>query len=75
MTLNTLGVIIDSKLLWSKHFDNITARAKQYIMQIMGALCKKLGPKPKLVRWLYTAIVRPRLSYAAMTWSHNIKKY
>ena len=43
-------------------------------MQMMGALRKKWGPKPRLVRWIYTAIVRPRLSYAAMTWSHSIIK-
>ena len=69
-----LGVLIDSKLLWTKHFNNITTRAKQYMMQMMGALCKKWGPKPRLVRWIYTAIVRPRLSYAAMTWSHSINQ-
>ena len=27
-----LGVSIDSKLLWTKHFNNITTRAKQYMM-------------------------------------------
>ena len=69
-----LGVLIDSKLLWTKHFNNITTRAKQYMMQMMGALCKKWGPKPRLVRWIYTAIVRPRLSYAAMTWSNSINQ-
>ena len=67
-----LGVTLGSKLLWTNHFNNITARAKQYMMQLMGALSKRWGPKPKLVRWLYTAIVRPRLCYAALVWSHNI---
>ena len=50
-----LGVQLDSKLLWTKHFNIITAKAKQYMMQLMGALCKKWGPKLRLVRWLYTA--------------------
>ena len=40
----------------------------------MSALSKKWGPKPKLVRWIYTAIVRPRLAYASMVWSHNINQ-
>ena len=69
-----MGVEIDYKLLWTTHFNKIAARAKQYMMQMMGALNKRWGPKPKLVRWIYTAIVRPRLCYAAMVWSHNINQ-
>ena len=41
---------------------------------MIGALSKRWGPKPKLVRWIYTAIVRPRLCYAAMVWSHSINQ-
>ena len=28
------------------------------------------GPKPKLMRWVYTSIIRPRLTYGAMIWGH-----
>ena len=44
-----LGVHIDSKLLWSTHFDKIAAKAKQYLMQLMGSLSKKWGPKPNII--------------------------
>ena len=67
-----LGVTLDSKLTWTTHFNKITARGKQYLMQIMNALNKTWGPKPTLVRWIFTAIVRPRISYACMIWSHTI---
>ena len=69
-----LGVQLDLKLNWSLHFGNVAKRAKQYLMQIMSSINKKWGPKPKLVRWIYIAIVRPRLIYAAMVWSHNINQ-
>ena len=62
-----LGVQIDYRLAWNIHFAQITKRAKQYLMQLMGALNKRWGPKPKLVRWIYTAIVRPmQLWYGAI---------
>ena len=68
------GVQLDSKLLWTTHFNKVAARPKQYLMQLMGALNKKWGPKPKLVRWIYIAIVRPRITFAALVWSHNINQ-
>ena len=59
-----LGVQLDSKLTWNSHFDNV-GKAKRYLCQLVGALSKYWGPKPRLVRWIYTAIVRPRITYAA----------
>ena len=31
------------------------------------------GPKPRLMKWIYTGIIRPRLTYGAMIWSHCTK--
>ena len=67
-----LGVTLDSKLTWNTHFNNVATRGKQYLMQIMNALNKTWGPKPSMVRWIYTSIVRTRTTYAAMVWSHSI---
>ena len=67
-----LGVQIDNKLNWNQHFDKVTTRAKQYIAGLARSLNKTWGPNPKIARWLYTAIVRPRLSYASIAWAHSI---
>ena len=32
------------------------------------------GPKPNLVKWMYTAIVRPRILYAYHAWGHKATK-
>ena len=32
---------------------------------------KAWGPKPNYIRWIYTAIVRPKLTYAALLWGHS----
>ena len=31
------------------------------------------GPKPRLAKWLFTGIIRPKLSYASMAWGHAIQ--
>ena len=34
---------------------------------------KAWGPKPTYIRWIYTAIVRPKLTYAAISWGHSTR--
>ena len=31
---------------------------------------KAWGPKPTYIRWIYVAIVRPKLGYASLSWGH-----
>ena len=69
-----LGLTLDDKLSWTEHFNKITKRAKQYMMQLLGTFCKSWGPKPNLVKWVYGSIVLARLCYAPMTWGYNIKQ-
>ena len=42
---------------------------------MMSAVNKYWGPKPKLIRWIYTSIIRPRITYSAMTWGHSAQSY
>ena len=32
------------------------------------------GPKPKLMKWTYTGIIRPKLIYRCLVWGHKITK-
>ena len=56
-----LGVTLDDKLLWSTHWKNVLKRAKQYLFMILPHVTKKWGPKPIYIKWIYTAIIRPRI--------------
>ena len=68
-----MGVQLDSKLTWNTHFDITVSKAKRYLCQLVGALNKYWGPQPKLVKWIFTAVVKPRITYAALTWAHSIQ--
>ena len=34
---------------------------------------KAWGPKPTYIRWIYTAILQPKLTYAALLWGHSTR--
>ena len=68
-----LGVILDNKLLWNKHIENITNRAKQFLFSLRRAVSKKWGPKTKYMKWAYKAIVQSRLFYGCIVWRPSLQ--
>ena len=38
---------------------------------LKNSVKKAWGPKPTFIRWVYIAIVRPRLCYGAIVWGHT----
>ena len=66
-----LGVTLDSKLTWSVHFNNQITKCKKYLHMLQKGVKKSRGPKPAYIRYIYTAIVRPKLTYAALSWGHS----
>ena len=66
-----LGVTLDSKLHWNAHINEKIAKSKKYLSKIAHITRNNWGPKPKLMRWAYTGIVRPMLCYGAMIWGHR----
>jgi ribonuclease HI len=63
-----LGVILDSKLSWRPHCQDRVRKATIALMQCRRAIGKSWGLKPRQALWIYTAIVRPILAYAAVVW-------
>jgi ribonuclease HI len=70
-----LGVKFTDQLKWTDHFKMVFDRAKRDMVQISKALQKKYGPSPKLTHWIYTGIIRPKITYAAHIWCGNISNY
>ena len=74
MELSTkfLGVYLDSKLTWNEHITKMCKKAKGILMLCRRAVGPTWGFTPKTMKWIYTAIVRPCLSYGAVVWINGI---
>lgn len=72
-----LGVILDSKLNWIENLKERVRKAYAALYSCQKLVGKKWGLKPKLFHWLYTAVVRPVVSYGCHVWwpVTDIKKY
>jgi len=70
-----LGVLLTDQLKWTDHFNMVFHRAKRDMVTINKALLKTHGPSPKLVHWIYTGVIRPKITYAAHIWCGNISNY
>ena len=63
-----LGVIFDCKLNWNAHLERVISKATASLFTCKRMVGNMWGLKPKMMLWIYTAIVRPILSYAAIVW-------
>ncbi len=68
-----LGITLDNKLTWNEHVDKLQTKAKRILMQRRKAVGPTWGFTPKTMKWIYTAVVRPVLSYGAVIWLNGVK--
>ena len=66
-----LGVKLDRKLHWREHMSDKVDKGKRYLLKLANLTRKAWGPKPKLMRWAFTGVVRPMISYGALVWAHE----
>ena len=59
---------MDKKLSWTEHVNTKLKLAKRTLMLARSSFGSFWGPKPQLIKWLYTAVVRPLVSYACIIW-------
>ena len=69
-----LGVVLDTKLSWKPHVKAQVKKAKASLMIGRRMIGKRWGLSPKVTHWLYTAIVRPMLTYGAVVWINCLNK-
>jgi hypothetical protein len=63
-----LGVKIDRKLNWVSHITEKCKEAKRRLMILRNKLGKMWGPKPKIMKWIWTGIIQPTITYACHVW-------
>ena len=62
-----LGVTLDNKLTWKTQIENKTVACKKLMIMLNSNLRGMQAPKPKLSKWAYTGVVRPKMLYACVT--------
>lgn len=63
-----LGVTLDKKLNWNSHLEQAIKKGTTALWACKKTIGKKWGLRPSMTHWIYTAIVRPRVTYASMIW-------
>ena len=71
-SMRYLGVTLDVKLNWTEHFNKTISECKKTLMYTSTVIRKQWGPRPQLSKWLFTGIIRPKLSYASLAWGHTL---
>lgn len=69
-----LGLVLTETLDWKPHFEEKFSKAKSQMVQINKSLGKAWGPSPKLTHWMYTSIIRPKITYGCHIWCHKLPK-
>lgn len=72
-TVKYLGVLLDSKLNWKRHIEVKLNKAISALMICRKVAGTKWGLVPKMICWMYKAIVLPAFSYASIVWWHKTK--
>lgn len=69
-----LGVLLDEKLNWNIHLEQVVNKATNALWISRKTFGKHWGLKPKMIQWIYTAIIKPRITYAALVWWPKTKQ-
>jgi len=69
-----LGVIFDPKLYWRLHIETKRDKALASFYQLKSSVGKSWGITPKVARWMYTAVIRHMITYAAVVWWPRVEK-
>ena len=69
-----LGITFDHKLKWNIHLAKKTKHATQLFFLLRNALGVMWGPRPHLIKWIYTGMMRPALTYGSFIWGKTTNK-
>ena len=67
-----LGVHLDSKLSFNKHIEDKIKKCKKHLFALKSLIGREWGPSPWLMKWAFTGIVRPKLTYGCHIWQNKI---
>ncbi|XP_063975045.1 uncharacterized protein LOC135161427 [Diachasmimorpha longicaudata] len=69
-----LGIWLDKKLSWKKHIAMQTSKVTMTYWACRRMFGSTWDLRPRMVKWIYTAIMTPQLRYAAAVWWTALNK-
>ncbi|XP_055856174.1 uncharacterized protein LOC129919340 [Episyrphus balteatus] len=69
-----LGVILDSKLTWKRNTEERMKKALCAFYTCKKTFGARWGMRPQVIQWMYTAIIRPILTYSSIVWWEAVEK-
>jgi len=67
-----LGITFDKELTMTAHIKDKINKSRSKMGMIRSAVGIRWGPAPLLLKWCFSAIVRPALTYGSLVWGHRI---
>ena len=68
-----LGILLDEKLSFRAHLKHKIATTKHKLLKVRNSLGKLWGTQPHMLRWIYTCVIRPALTYGSLIWAKVVK--
>ena len=69
-----LGMLIDNKINWNKYILETLKKATYTLARCRMLLGRHWGITPKVMNWLYTAVVRPIVTYGSLVWANKLEE-
>ena len=69
-----LGVTLNAKLSWIPHIKSRVTKANNCLMISRQTVGTQWGISHKTMRWVYSAMIRPVISYASTVWCAGLEK-
>ena len=69
VSVNHLGVVLDSRLTWREHVDVKVRKARNLLWACRRGYSVTWGLSTKVVHWLYVSVIRPCINFASLVWS------
>jgi hypothetical protein len=68
-----LGLVLDKGLTWKGQLDKVIDKAYNAFWTCRGMFGKTWGLRPHVVYWIYTAVIRPIITYSITVWWPRVK--
>ena len=67
-----LGLTVNKRLSWTAHTKERYRKCVKLLHKVKGLVGRTWGLSPDKLAWIYTAVIRPKLTYGALVWGHAL---